>query len=70
MSMRFSQLVTHWEPAEALAVIEILDTLREVLWQSYGEEIEQYLRDEVTASADAASKEEQQAFDFDDAIPF
>lgn len=64
--MRFSQLVTHWEPAEALAVIEFLDSLREALWQSHGEEIEQYLRD----GAVVASGEEQQAFNFDDAIPF
>ena len=31
MTLRFNQIVTHFQPAEALTVIEFLDQLREVL---------------------------------------
>ena len=46
MTLRFNQLVTHFEPDEALTVIEFLDQLREVLINTYGEQIEHMLKEE------------------------
>lgn len=67
MSMRVTQLTTHWEAEEAFAVIEFLDTLRHALWNSHGEQIEQMLRGN---NQDRRTDEEQMGFDFDDPIPF
>ena len=35
---------THWTPAQALAVFEILDVLRDQLWASYGPKIQRAMR--------------------------
>lgn len=67
MTMRFTQLATHWDAEEALAVIEFLDTLRNALWSSHGEQIERMLRDSTPHHRHG---EEQMGFDFDDQIPF
>ncbi len=44
---------THWTPAQASAVFELLDELREWVWLSYGSQIQQELRRDhvVTTSA-------------------
>lgn len=39
MSMRIHKLTTHLQPEEAYTLIEFLDQLRDVLMQTYGEEI-------------------------------
>ena len=67
MTMRYTQLKTHWDAEEALSVIEFLDSLRSALWSNHGEEIEQMLRD---STQNHRSGEEQLGFDFDDQIPF
>lgn len=44
-----------WTPAQACAVVELLDDLREVICRRYQLQIQQYLQDdrtEVTNSAD------------------
>lgn len=33
-------LPTHWTPAQAMAVFEVLDDLRELIWRSYGGQIQ------------------------------
>ncbi len=45
MTLRFNQIVTHFQPEEALTVIEFLDQLHDVLMNTYGEQIEQRLRE-------------------------
>ncbi len=35
---------THWTPKQALAVFEILDELRDRIWESYGPQIQQAIR--------------------------
>ena len=39
-------LPTDWSPAQATAVFELLDELRERVWAHYGLQIQQALRDE------------------------
>ena len=43
----------HWTPAQATAVFEVLDELRESVWRRYGCQIQQALRRDrvVTTSA-------------------
>jgi hypothetical protein len=67
MTMRLTQLATHWEPDEALAMIQLLDQLKERLWSVYGEEI---IRQEYANQKYRKLDEEQLALDFDDPIPF
>ena len=67
MTMRLTQLTTHWEPDEALAMIQLLDQLKELLWSAYGEEI---VRQEYADQTHRRLDEEQLALDFDDPIPF
>ena len=44
---------TKWTPAQASAVLEVLDEIREWIWLSYGRQIKQELRRDriVTTSA-------------------
>lgn len=67
MSMRLTQLATHWEPDEALAMIQFLDQLKEMLWSAYGEEI---VRQEYANQEHQKPHEDQLTLDFDDQIPF
>ena len=64
--MRLTQLVTHWEPDEALAMIQLLDQLKELLWSAYGEEI---VRQEYAVQQHRID-EEQLALAFEDPVPF
>lgn len=38
------EVPTHWTPAQATAVFEVLDDLVESVWRSYGVQIQQVLR--------------------------
>lgn len=59
-------LPTHWSPEQAVAVFEILDELREHVWASYGQQIQQVLRDERGTAVPAAHD-----IDIDEAdVPF
>lgn len=46
------EVPTHWTPAQATAVFEVLDELRELVWHRYGIQIQQALRQDraVTTS--------------------
>jgi hypothetical protein len=48
---------TKWTPAQASAVLEVLDEIREWIWLSYGSQIQQELRRdcEVTKAANLAN---------------
>jgi len=41
-------LPEHWTPAEALAVFDMIDLLREHLWRCYGRDIQEAFRDQIT----------------------
>jgi len=58
-------LPTDWSPEQSVAVFEILDELRERVWDHYGRQIQQVLRaQQCTAAPDAAD-------DIDEAdVPF
>jgi len=43
--MRVNKIVTHLQPGEAYTLIEFLDQLREVLMQTYGDDIEVMLKE-------------------------
>lgn len=47
MSRRPPPIVpTHWTPQQALAVFDILDALRDQVWDSYGPQIQQAIRED------------------------
>ena len=53
MSMRTHRLVTHLRPDEAYAIIELLDPLRDVLMQVYGQDISRMLQQAATTQEPA-----------------
>jgi len=55
MTMRTHALVTHLRPDEALTVIELLDQLRAVLMQAYGEDIRTLLQQASTIQEPATT---------------
>jgi hypothetical protein len=68
MTMRLTRLATHhWEPDEALAMIQLLNQLKELLWSAYGEEI---IRQAYAEQKHRKHHEEQLVLDFDDPISF
>lgn len=68
MTMRFSQLITHWEPETAYEIIQFLDQLRDALCENYGEAIAQRQRE--YAQQFNQENKEQFELEFDDRIPF
>ena len=42
-------LPTHWTPAQALAVFEIIELLRDQLWVAYGPAIQHAMREDLRA---------------------
>ena len=45
---------TDWSPEQAVAVFEILDELRERIWDVYGRRIQQALREQRCITANSA----------------
>ena len=45
MIMRVNKIVTHLQPGEAYTLVEFLDQLREVLMQTYGDDITAMLKE-------------------------
>ncbi len=45
MTMKITRLYTYWEAADAHTVIEFLDVLRDQLWEIYGDQIGDLLRE-------------------------
>ena len=67
MTMNTTRLTTYWTTSEAATVIDFLDTLREALWETYGEQITRMQR---KACHDHIPDTSQCEFEFDDEIPF
>ena len=66
MTMKLTQLTTHWTADEAHTVIEFLDTLRDILWAAYGNEIIAMLKE---ANNDS-DENDKIVLEFDDEINF
>ena len=45
MTMRVNKIVTYLQPREAYTLVEFLDQLREVLMQTYGDDITTMLKE-------------------------
>jgi hypothetical protein len=67
MSMKVTRLYTYWDAPEAHAVIEFLEVLRDQLWEIYGDQIVDLLRE---ASVTQVVNEHQGEFEFDDDLEF
>ena len=50
----FITLPEGWSPDQALAVFEIVDELRELLWHRYGGQIQQAMREQRSAETPTA----------------
>jgi hypothetical protein len=46
LRLRPPLLPDHWTPAQALAVFEMIDLLRDQLWLAYGTDIQLAMRDD------------------------
>ena len=60
MTMRVSKITTHLRPEDAYTIIEFLDQLREMLMQTYG--------DEIVALLQEASQQPDERMDDRDAL--
>ena len=60
MTMRVNQITTHLRPEDAYTLIEFLDQLREMLMQTYG--------DEIVALLQVASQQPDERMDDHDAL--
>jgi hypothetical protein len=49
------QVPAHWTPAQAVAVFEMLDELRDSVWRSYGSQIQQALREDRAGATSATA---------------
>lgn len=62
MSMRVNTIITHLSPEEAITLIEFLDQVREVLMQTYGDNIKTMLQEATTTVASASEEREDAPF--------
>lgn len=67
MTMKVTRLTTYWTLDEAATVIDFLDTLRDALWETYGEHITTMHREAYDHHIRDTSQRE---LEFDDDIPF
>jgi len=67
MTMNTTRMTTYWTTDEAATAIDFLDTLREALWETYGEQI---IRMHREIYDDRIRETNQCEFEFDDDIPF
>ncbi len=67
MTMNTTRLTTYWTTGEAAIAIDFLDTLRDALWETYGEQI---IRMHYEACDDCIRDTSQGEFEFDDEILF
>jgi hypothetical protein len=63
---RYTPIPEHWSAEQALAVYELLDALREQVWDRYGEHITEQMRREYAAQQALA----QLDLPLDDELPF
>jgi hypothetical protein len=66
MSLSITRLATYWSAAEAYTVIAFLDELRDQLWETYGEQINEMFENET----ERCTNDRQTEMPFDDDIDF
>jgi len=66
MSLSITRLATYWSAAEAYTVIAFLDELRDQLWETYGEQINEMFQNET----ERGTNDRQTEMPFDDDIDF
>ena len=59
-------LPTHWTPQQALAVVELIDDLRELIYRNYLPQIQKAMRQDRSANTASNAHLDQ----FDDEAPF
>lgn len=66
MKRRASVLPTYWTPEQALAVFEVIDALRDQLWDLHGLQIQQAMRDDLypTTSSEPPTEIDQHDLPF------
>ena len=62
MSMRVNTIITHLSPEEAITLIEFLDQVREVLMQTYSDDIKTMLQEATTTDAPESAAGEVEPF--------
>lgn len=67
MSMNITRLTTYWTVDEADTVINLLDDLRDSLWETYGDQIIEIRRNTMTS---VESNTDQAELPFEDDINF
>ncbi len=67
MTLKITRISTHWEAEDACTVIQFLDELRDQLWEVYGDQVTDMLRE---ASESRPENTDQRELEFDDEIPF
>jgi len=67
MSMKVTRLYTYWDAPEAHAAIEFLEVLRDQLWEIYGDQIVDLLREEAVTQV---VNKHQGELEFDDDVEF
>lgn len=67
MSMTTTRIITFWNPGEAHDVIQLLDVLRNQLWESYGDQIIAMQREGCSFEEQAGR---QYSLDLEDEGPF
>lgn len=67
MTMKVTRLTTYWTIDEAAIAIDFLDRLRDVLWETYGEQITTMHREDYDNRTQNINQREP---GFDDDIPF
>ena len=67
MSMKLTRLTTYWTAEEADTVVAFLDELRDMLWETYGDQIIRIRRDAAPGTESDADPTPQA---FDDTVDF
>jgi len=60
--MRVNKIVTHLQPGEAYTLVEFLDQLRDMLMQTYGDDITAMLKEASQHDSSNDNGDEDQAF--------
>jgi hypothetical protein len=58
------QIPTYWTPEQAFAVFELIDDLRDAIWQRYNVQLIDEFRDQLKPDLVNCSKEEPDDSDF------
>ena len=62
MIMRVNKIFTHLQPGDAYVLIEFLDQLREVLMQTYGDDITTMLKEAMQHNSPVDGAEDDDGF--------